>query len=382
MRRTNWSRRFAIVWSAIALLFVIAAGPPDPQEPIFEKDPPRRPPVVAAWLRGGRGPLRPLVVIIATRMNAYNEVSAFSYTIERDGSLTANEPVTDAVLVDFARLNGIRVIPTVSSTWEASNVTRVFKDPALRANHINAIMKIARSPLVDGIDLDYENLPPDTRQPFTDFVTALAGLLHREGKILSVTVPAKVSNDDLCVLCKFADYAALGTVADQIRVMAYEYHGKNGAPGPNAPIWWVRQVMAYTVSQVPHDKVILGIHLYAYDWGGKETRAMWWSDVQALKERYRGETRYVESDARGPVGESVLTYSIPGPRCPRHDIDCEPPLPEKHTVWFVDARYVAAAWDTVKEFKLGGIVMWRPGGEDPAIWDVLNPSPTPASPQN
>jgi spore germination protein YaaH len=229
--------------------------------------------------------------------------------------------------------------------------------------------------LVDGIDLDYENLPPESRQPFTDFVTSLGVLLHREGKVLTVTVPPKVTDEDACIICRFADYASLGLIADQIRIMAYEFHGKNGGPGANAPIWWIRQVVSYAVSRVPSEKIILGVHLYAYDWGGKETPAMWWTDVQALKNKYKGEVRFVESDERGMVGESILTYAIPGPRCPRHTLECEPPLPEKHTVWFVDARYVSAAWSVVDEYRLGGIVMWRPGGEDPAIWDVFRHPP-------
>ncbi|MBI4785546.1 MAG: hypothetical protein HY782_00650 [Chloroflexi bacterium] len=370
MHRILSTKLLVILWSILALS-LIAADPPDPQISIVEQDAPKAPPVIAAWLRGATGGIRAMVVTVASQVQAYSEVSAFSYTIERDGSLTANNPVNDAVLVDLARLNGIKIIPTVSSTWEATSITRVLKDPTLRANHINAIMKVARSPLVDGIDLDYENLPPDTRQVYTDFVTTLAGLLHREGKTLAVTVPAKVRDDDSCVICKFADYAALGVAADQIRVMAYEYHGKSGGPAPNAPIWWIRQVMEYTVSRVPREKVVLGIHLYAYDWGGKETPAYWWSDAMALKKKYNGEVTFVESDARGLVGESILTYTIPGPRCPRHTVECEPAPGEKHTVWFVDSKYVALAWDIVKDLQLGGIVMWRPGGEDPAIWSVL-----------
>ncbi|MCL5952406.1 MAG: glycosyl hydrolase family 18 protein [Chloroflexi bacterium] len=364
----------ALFWSALLLFCLTGSRPPDPPAAVIDLNPPNRPPIIAAWLRGARAASGPIVVTVASHVNSYSEVSAFSYTIERDGSLTANNPVRDAVLVDFARLNGIRVVPTISSTWEATSITHVLQDPTLRAAHINAILQVARSPLVDGIDLDYENLPPDARQAFTDFVTSLASLLHREGKTLSVTVPPKVSDDDACVICRFSDYAALGVAADQIRIMAYEFHGKNGGPGPDAPIWWIRQVASYAVSRIPREKIILGIHLYAYDWGGKETTAMWWSDVQALKKRYGGEVHYVDMDANGVVGESVLTYSVPGPRCPRHSLDCDPPPPEDHTVWFVDARYVRASWDLVKEFRLGGIVLWRPGGEDPAIWDVLKPS--------
>ena len=91
-----------------------------------------------------------------------------------------------------------------------------------------------------------------------------------------------------------------------------------------------------------------------------------------LKNRYAGSVRYVESEARGIVGESELTYAIPlGRGCARSKPECVPPPEEKHTVWFVDARYLAAAWQIVQDYKLGGIVLWRPGGEDPEIWDVM-----------
>jgi len=364
------TRLLILLWCFTIVFFLVAAEPPQPK-----LEPPKRP-IIGAWLRSGsRDPLRQLVVILAMRINVYNEISAFSYTVERDGSLTANDPVNDAVLVDLARANNIRVVPTISSTWDSRNTLAMLKDPKLRARHIEAILQVARSPLIDGIDIDYENLPPEMRQPFTDFIAQLATALHAEGKTLSVTVPARVRNDS-CQLCAFADYLSLGMAADYIRIMAYEYHGKTGGPAPNAPIWWVRQVTDYAVSQIPREKVILGIHLYGYDWGSKDTPALWWSDVQARKEKYGGQTRWIEKDEHGIVGETMMTYTtFYSPRCPPDFYDCAPYLTEKHTVWFVDANYVRLAWQIVKDYNLGGMVMWRPGGEDPAIWEVLSPSP-------
>ena len=372
MVRRNWKRTLALVWSIVALITLVAADPPLVNEPVMETDLSAMPRVIAAWLRTPYGWPTPLAVIIAPRITTYSHLSAFSYTVERDGSLIASNPVSDAVLIDYARANNIRVIPTISSTWDSRNILQMMSDATILTRHIDALMRVARSPLIDGIDIDYENLPPESRQPFTEFITALGTRLHREGKVLSVTVPPKIRNDDPCVVCRFADYAALGHSVDQVRIMAYEYHGRTGTPGANAPIWWMRQVAEYAATQIPREKIILGVHLYAYDWGGKETRAIWWNDVMDLKNRYAGSVRYVESEARGIVGESELTYAIPlGRGCARSKPECVPPPEEKHTVWFVDARYLAAAWQIVQDYKLGGIVLWRPGGEDPEIWDVM-----------
>ncbi|MBI3915155.1 MAG: hypothetical protein HY327_13340 [Chloroflexi bacterium] len=366
-------RLIILAWLILITFSLTAAKPPDPPDDRLPVDPPR-PPIVAAWIQRNRGVSGPLSVIIAPRINAYHELSPHSYTIERDGSLTTNVPVADAVLMDFARLNGIKIIPTVSSGWEnAPRVYQILRDPKLRAAHLNAILKIARLPNVDGIDLDYENFPPESQTLFTEFVTALADALHRDGKILSVTVPPKISDNDPCVLCRFADYHALGLVADRIRIMGYEYRGNSGGPGAIAPVWWLRQVAKYAITQIPRGRVQLAIHLYGYDWGGKETPALWWNEVIALKEKWGGEIRAAANDPRGIVGESVMTYARPSAalRCSRHDPDCVPPGRERHTVYFVDARYVAAVWEIISDYKLGGIVLWRPGGEDPAIWNVF-----------
>ncbi len=366
--------RFFYLLPFIALCFALtAAKPPEPPDDRAPVEPPR-PPIVSAWIQRNRAVPGPLSAIIAPRITAYHELSPHSYTIERDGSLTTNLPVADAVLVDYARANNIKLLPSVSSGWNNTpRILNILRDPQLRAAHIHAIMKIARQPNIDGIDLNYENLPPDAQSAFTEFVTALADALHREGKLLSVTVPPKISDNDPCVLCRFADYHALGIVADRFRVMAYEYRGKSNGPTALAPIWWLRQLMKYTITQVPRERVHLAIHLYGYDWGGKETTALWWNEAMALKEKWNGEIRPVADDARGSVGGYFLTYAIPvaRARCFRGDPDCAAPLLENHTVYFVDAKYVAAAWEIIRDYKLGGIVFWRPGGEDPAIWDVF-----------
>lgn len=372
MRRLSSVLRLEIILGAMALL-LIAADPPTPPVTASLKDSKR--PIVAGWFKGGKGVTRP-VVLVAQHLDAYTEINPFSYTIESNGTLTPNDPVNDSVLIDLARMNGIKVIPTVASGWDTRSLVKILSDQKSRAAHIENILKIARQNGIDGIDLDYENLPPESQKSYSAFVTALASRLHAEGKILSVTVPPKIGADDPCVTCRFADYAALGAVADRFRVMAYEYHGKGGAPGPIAPVWWMRQVVAYAVSQVPRERVILGIHLYGYDWGGKDTPALWWSDVQALRERYRNETGIADYDGRGFVGENWMTYTVPPPRqlqCDRHDDDCVLAPGELHSIWFVDARYVQAGWDIVRDFQIGGIVLWRPGGEDPAIWDILTP---------
>ena len=95
----------------IVTISLVSADPPDPSLPSDPIIPPNTPPVIAAWIQYTRAVPGPLSVIIAPRVTAYNEISPHSYTIEADGRLTINNSVADAVLIDFAHLNGIKYLP-------------------------------------------------------------------------------------------------------------------------------------------------------------------------------------------------------------------------------------------------------------------------------
>ena len=51
------------------------------------------------------------------------------------------------------------------------------------------------------------------------------------------------------------DYAALGRAADRVRVMAYDEHNCFTGRGPVSSLPWVRQVVAYTLENIPASKV-------------------------------------------------------------------------------------------------------------------------------
>src|SRR5207237_1862561 len=103
------------------------------------------------------------------------------------------------------------------------------------------------------------------------------------------------------------DYAALGAAADLITIMAYEYRGPFSGPGSVAPYGWVQRVAAFTASQIPPEKVLLGLAFYGYDWnttsGG--TRAPGYSQAMALAQRYGAEVDF-EAD------QQSLTFAYEG----------------------------------------------------------------------
>ncbi len=114
------------------------------------------------------------------------------------------------------------------------------------------------------------------------------------------------------------DYAALGAAATTLRVMAYDQHAPNTAPGPVGGYPWTAAVARYTRGRVNPGKVELGLPLYGRDWGARGATTV----------RPRGPRRppaTTPGGARRRAAGAGFRYRAGG---------------VTHTVWFSDAASV------------------------------------------
>lgn len=287
---------------------------------------------------------------------AITEVSPSWYTLASDGSIVVQEEgeVDDSPgAVRRLRANGALVLPALANyrnkTWDRADVAAILADPTRRAEHIANIRALVLTRGFDGIDIDYEHLEAGDRAPFTAFVRALAAGLHADGKLLAVTLHPKTSEPGPQPKNQAQDYAAIGEVADEVRIMLYDYHWDTSRPGALAPIGWVHSVMTWAATQVPRRKLVLGVATYGYDWVGTRGTSLMWTEIMHRARANDATVRYSEKkqaprfayvDARG----------------------------REHIVWFENARSIAAKRSIMREIGLGGMHYWRLGGEDPAIW--------------
>jgi hypothetical protein len=175
-------------------------------------------------------------------------------------------------------------------------------------------------------------------------VTDLSGALHAAGKLLYVTVHAKEDDAGYDDRNKAQDYAAIGAAADMVCVMAYDWHWSTSTPGPIAPYDWVQRVIQYTLTQIPASKVILGVGLFGYDWVGSQGQSLTWDQVTATAEKYSAPEQW-DVGSQSPH----LSYTDAAG--------------QQHEVWYEDARSVQARFDLARRSELGGIELWRLGGE-------------------
>ena len=289
----------------------------------------------------------------------FDEISPWWYSFDDTGAVVVQDgrvTVVDPAAVTRLQTDGVRVLPTLADhrqgAWVPGAASAVLADPARRqalARHIDELVA-ARG--YDGIDLDFEALAGTDRRAFSSFVSSVAALLHRRGKKLVVTVQPKESDAGYSAQNAAQDYRAIGRAADEVRVMAYDLHWSGSEPGPVAPTAWVANVVRFATSEIPSARLQLGVPLHGYDWADGQGQPVTWGEATRLAAA-RGAVVHWD-----PVGASnTFTYASGG---------------ITHTVWFGDARSVAAALGVAQSAHLGGVFLWRLGDSDPAVWRVLD----------
>ena len=112
-----------------------------------------------------------------------------------------------------------------------------------------------------------------------------------------------------------------------------------------APINKVREVLDYAVTEIPSDKINMGIPNYGYDWPLPYergiTKAKTIGNVEAVQIAIQyGARIYFDEVAQTPY----FNYVDNGIR---------------HEVWFEDARSLQAKMNLVYEYNLRGISYWQ-----------------------
>ncbi len=290
-----------------------------------------------------------------------DEITHSSTVVDQSGGQGA------AVTEELAA-KGITVIPTVTETADMKAFTATLSNAEKQAALRRALLSIAEQPGNDGIDLDFENMAIGTGSTtlaaklarlYPRFLARLCSALHDDGRSCEVTVMAKnnaglLDSDGLDT--SVYDYAALARVADRVQLMAYDDHVPSGGAGPIAPWPWVESVLDYALTQIPADKVVLGVPAYGYDWsssgGGTSLTG---PGAQALAASVHAGIGWSETDA-----EPYFSYST-GRK--QHKVT--------HTVWFEDATAIYDRAVLAADDKLAGIDIWAAGDEAPRTWTML-----------
>jgi spore germination protein YaaH len=273
------------------------------------------------------------------------------YTVDPSGAVT---PTTkpDRV-VEHARRWQMSILPVIQNLrgggWDGATITAILNDQQRRAHHIQAIMDMVHgSQDWNGVDIDYEQLDAADSAAYLAFLRLLATDLHHRHKLLAVAVPAKTAESAEDPQSQAYPYDQIASVADEIRVMAYDHAWEESPPGSVAPTPWVQQVLNYALRSVPRSKLMLGIAAYGYDWADGRGRPLGATFAAALAAQHRATVSWDETSA-----SAWFRYTSGG---------------TAHTVWFENAQAMASKVQLATKAGARGVTIWKLGDEDPAFW--------------
>ena len=277
------------------------------------------------------------------------ELSVFSYGFTPEGELIPPVLSVD-FMIEAAYRHGTLPILTLTpfgADGQFNNylIHSVVQSPEAVDNLILNLKSVAEEKGYAGVDVDFEYILAEDRDAFTDFVAKIAQGLHEIGRQVSVALAPKQSAGQKGLLYEGKDYGGLGAAADYVLLMTYEWGYTYGPPMAVAPIFQVRKVLDYAVTEIPTDKIRLGIPNYGYDWKlpfeRGVTKARTIGNVEAVQIA-------IEKNAEIFFDERAMSpyfhYWENG---------------EEHEVWFEDVRSMQAKFELIKEYGLNGAGYWQ-----------------------
>ena len=290
-------------------------------------------------------------------IKALDEVSFFWYTFDDTGKIVTSGK-KDLSIKDAAQKNGAKAYALIHNMrgglFDANLAHKVLANPQTRSTFVNNLVNLTLNEKWDGIAVDIEKTPPGDRNNFSAFLDELHKALKAKDKVLNVSIPAKFIDYPSDLWSGAYDYAAIGKSSDQVVLMTYDEHGLGTTQGPIASHAWVNKVIAYAVSKIPKEKIVMGLPVYSFDWGSnKPTMPDYLSFAQSM-DRAKKHGVEVGYDEEHKVPN--FSYTANGVR---------------HEVYFENSKSLQPKMEYAKEHKLHGVAIWRLGMEDPAIWDSL-----------
>lgn len=245
-----------------------------------------------------------------------------------------------------------------TGTFNSGLIQILSENETVQDNLIENLLETVREKGYVGVDVDFEYIRPEDRVGYADFVNRLRETMNENGYRVSVALAPKTSSYQKGLLYEAMDYHLLGQSANTVFLMTYEWGYTYGPPLPVAPLPNVRQVLEYALTEIPKEKIVLGIPNYGYSWplpyerGVTKARLIGNVEANVIAAERGVEIQYDER-----YQSPFFYYEIGGRR---------------YEVWFKDVRSIYAKLQLAAEKDIRGVGYWNLMRPFRANWLLVN----------
>ena len=253
--------------------------------------------------------------------------------------------------VSKAKLLGLEVWALVDDFDPKVDKRELFSHTSSRDTLSNSLIEKAMDYKLNGINIDFENIPSDSGNDYIQFLRELSVKCRNNGIVLSVdtAVPAEYNN--------YYDREEQGKVVDYVVVMAYdEHYAGSEEAGPVSSLGFVKEAVNNILTMVPKEKTIIAIPFYTRLW--KETE-----DAEVTSETY----------AMSPAAELIQNS---GKEAKWDDTaGCYYIEYQKdgatYRMWQEEETSLEEKMKVIYEADVAGVAEWKLGLENKSAWNVI-----------
>lgn len=277
------------------------------------------------------------------------EMSVFSYGFSEEGELIPPALPVEWMIND-ALYKGVRPVLTLTPFGKDGQfnnylIHRMLINERARGNLIANIVDTITEMGYEGVNIDFEFILSEDRDNFTQFVGDVTTAVNELGYEVTVDLAPKTSSTQSGLLYEGKDYMGLGNASNRAFVMTYEWGYTYGPAMAVAPINKVRQVLEYAITQIPSEKISMGIPNYGYDFTQPyirgESKAKTIGNIEAVNIAINNNSIIMFDEISKTPFFSYVEDNV------------------THEVWFEDARSIWEKYKLIKEYNLYGFGCWQ-----------------------
>lgn len=265
----------------------------------------------------------------------------------------------------WAQSKGYQVWGLFTNSFDPKLTHEALKDFETRQTIIRELLQYSKMYRLQGINFDIENVNPEDGPLVTQFMREAAPYLHEAGLIVSMDITFKAGDNNNW--SSFYDRPQLSQIVDYLMVMAYDEHwGPDSGAGSVSSLPWVEKNLQTLLTEVPSQKLILGVPLYARLW----------------KEQQK-EDGTIDVTAKALSMNQVKTWLAEKNVKPAYDDNSGQNYAEfyatdekaTYKIWIEDELSLRKRVDLVQKYKLAGVGTWSRFFADQTAWTALNINP-------
>lgn len=257
--------------------------------------------------------------------------------------------IADMSYVESMHAKGIEVWALIDNFTNDVDIAQILSTTTNRKALINNLVQTVLSCNIDGINVDFEQVPSEAGSDYVQFLRELSIPCRQNGIVLSVDnyVPTEYT----------AHYgrAEQGEVIDYFIIMGYdEHYSGSSQAGSVASYNYVKAGIENTIKDVPANKVINAIPFYTRLWKIADTvtsESLSMSGAENVLSQYGVTAVWDEETA-----QNFAEFQADG---------------AKYQIWMEDVSSISAKLNLMSGYQLAGVAAWKLGLEKPEVWDAI-----------